>query len=239
VPRDTEYRLCTKFLNEFFNYSHKTIEIMATVNGSNQPQFNGKLGRVVYYLLNGVLIVRGIGERTSPPSVLELRGHMATKIVCGFIKALKPFINIGFELVAKKNKSLQHNEVYTYLRKNAIKGEYPSLEVDYAKVILTMGDMPLPPDPTVEIIEEGLKFTWAQVLEMFGAHWTDQVMLAAYFPELKKAIYLTAGARRNQGVEYLPLIGIQRGNHAEIYFSFIADDRTRIATSIYMGRVLW
>ena len=212
---------------------------MARAGGSNQPQFNGKLGRVVYYLLNGVLIARGIGERTSPPSVSELMVHMATKVVCAFIKTLKPFINIGYELTAKNKNSSPHNEAYTYLRKNALTGEYPNIGIDYEKVILTLGDMPLPLNPRVEMIEEGLKFVWEQTLEMFGAHWTDQVMLAAYFPSLHTAVYLTAGARRNQGVEYLPLSGIEHGNYAELYFSFIADDRTRIATSIYMGRLLW
>lgn len=212
---------------------------MATVGGNNQPQYNGKLGRVVYYLLNGVLVARGIGERTGPPSILELIGRMATKVVCAFIKPLKPFINIGFELEAKRNKSSPHNEAYTYLRRYALQGEYPDLEIDFSKVILTLGNMPLPPNPAVVLTDEGLRFTWEQQLEIFGAHWTDQVMLAAYFPALRSAYYLTAGARRNQGIEYLPLGGIPKGNDVEIYFSFIADDRTRIATSIYMGRLTW
>jgi len=212
---------------------------MATVGGSNQPQFRGKLGGVVYYLLNGVLVARGIGEITGPPSLLQLMGQLATKIVCAFMAPLKPFFNIGYELIAKKNKSSQHNEAYSYHRKNAIKGVYPDLEIDYEKVVMTTGTMPLPPNPTVEITEEGLTFRWDQELEIFGAHWTDQVMLVAYFPSLAKAVYLTAGARRNQGVEHLPLTGIENGNFVETYFSFIADDRTRIATSVYTGRLFW
>ena len=212
---------------------------MATVGGSNQPQFRGKLGGVVYYLLKGVLVARGIGENNGPPSLLQLVGQQSTKIVCAFMKPLKPFLNIGFELIAKANNTNQHNEAYAYLRKNAIKGEYPELVMDYEKVLVTTGTMPLPPHPTVVITDEGLTFRWDQELEIFGAHWTDQVMLVAYFPTLEQAVYLTAGARRNQGVEHLPLAGITRGNVCETYFSFIADDRTRIATSLYMGSLLW
>jgi len=212
---------------------------MATVGGSNQPQYNGKLGRVVYYMLNGVLVARGIGEYKGPPSVAQLSSRMATKMVCAFIEPLKPFFNIGYELLAKKNNSSPHNEAYSYHIKNALKGEYPNLEIDYRKVIMSTGGMPLPLDVAVAVTDEGLWFTWNQKEEVFGAHWTDHVMLAAYFPATNKAIYFTAGARRNQGAELLPLRGFERGQPVETYFSCIADDRTRVATSLYTGRLLW
>jgi len=212
---------------------------MATVGGSNQPQYRGKLGGVVYYLLNDVLVARTIGVNNNPPSPMQRAGWMATKIVSVFLKPLKSFINIGYELIAKKRKTNQYNEVYTYLRKNAVKGTYPDLEIDYEKVLLTSGKMPLPPNPMVVVTESGLSFTWDQEGEVRGAHWTDQVMLVAYFPVLNQAIYLTAGARRNQGAEQLPLTGIAHGYEVHTYFSFIADDRMRIATSIYTGKLLW
>ena len=212
---------------------------MATLGGSNQHQFRGKLGRVVYYVLKGKLVARGIGERTSPPSLLELAGYLAVKLVCAFLRPLKPFINIGYAHLAKANNTSPHNEAFAYHRKNVIIGTYPDLDLNYAKVILTQGNMPLPPHPTVKVTAEGLTFRWDQEPEVFGAHWTDQVMLAAYIPALNHAVYFTSGARRNQGVEHLPLEGIERGFHVETYLSFISDDGTRMATSLYMGRLLW
>jgi hypothetical protein len=211
---------------------------MATVGG-NQPPFRGRIGGIVYYYLNGVLVARTIGVNDGPPSVLQQAGRVATKIVANFLNPLKSFIKVGYELDAKINKSQAYNQAYSYLRKNAIKGTYPDLELDYGKVLLTWGGMPLPPNPRVAVTDRGLTFTWDIAGEVAGTHWTDQVMVVAYFPERNSAFYLTGGARRDAGAEFLPLDGMIRGQVVETYFSFIADDRSSIATSVYTGRLLW
>ena len=54
---------------------------MATVGGSNQPNFRGKLGGVVYYLLNDVLIARTIGVNNNPPTIPQLESRVATRVV--------------------------------------------------------------------------------------------------------------------------------------------------------------
>ena len=212
---------------------------MATVGGGNQPNFRGKLGGVVYYLLNDVLIARTIGVNNNPPTISQLESRMATRVVARFLKPLKLFINVGFELSAKQKKSNAYNEVFSYLRQNAIKGVYPEIDMEYEKVVLTSGTMPLPPNIRVWVTDLGLTFSWDQEGEVTGAHWSDQVMVVAYFPKLNRVIFYSAGARREQGVEHIPLQDFDHGNFVETYFSFIANDRRSIATSIYTGRLQW
>lgn len=212
---------------------------MATSDDGNFSGFRGKLGSIVYYYLNGRYVARTIGISTKEPSILQLAVRMIAKLISAFLSPLKAFIGVGFELKAKDTKTNQHNQAFSYISKNAIKGSYPEIEVDYQKVLLTLGNMPLPLNPEVKMTAAGLAFTWDTELKITGTHWTDQVMLVAYFPELNKAVYLTAGARRNEGVQHLPLTGIERGYVVETYFSFIAEDRKSIANSLYTGQLWW
>jgi hypothetical protein len=56
---------------------------MASVGG-NQPPFRGRIGGVMYYYLNGILVARTIGVNDGPHSALQLYGRIATNIVSNF-----------------------------------------------------------------------------------------------------------------------------------------------------------
>jgi len=149
------------------------------------------------------------------------------------------FIHIGFELEGKMTRTSAQNQAFSYIRKNAIIGAYPNVSIDYTKVLVTMGFIPLALDIEVSMDETGIVCTWRTELKVNGAHWADQVMIVAYCESLSKAVFLTAGARRYIGKEHMPIFNIPKGHDLEIYVSFISEDRKRIATSRYMGQLRW
>ncbi|MDB5020478.1 MAG: hypothetical protein JWQ28_1605, partial [Pedobacter sp.] len=46
------------------------------------------------------------------------------------------------------------------------------------------------------------------------------------------------GAKRNSGQDFLKIHPSYADKAMEIYISFVSDDRTRVATSMYLGRLI-
>lgn len=199
----------------------------------------GKLGQTVSYLLNGELVTRTIGITDKKPTKPQLTFRQKTKILNPFLKKVTEFINVGFELEAVKENKKPYAIAFGHNLVNAFKGTYPKMSIDFQKVKLSSGSMPLVSGIEVQVVNEGFKFNWNPDSIELGMHWTDQVMLLAYFPKLKKAMYITGGTNRDLGSCLLPLHTISRGHAAETYLSFITNDHRNISNSIYTGQWLW
>ena len=212
---------------------------MATLDDNGGPRFRGKLGRTIYYYVQGVYTARQIGFTDKDPTIPQLASRLATKMTSALLSPVKPFINVGFEALGKQARTNQHSEAFRYNRTNAIIGEYPNIGVDFEKVRFAMGNMPAPEGVQVVLTDSGLSFSWEDEFKIPGVNWSDQAMMLAYFPTLGKARYLSAGASRYLGKDFLPLLGIERGHIAETYFSFIANDRLTVCNSVYTGQIQW
>lgn len=209
------------------------------IGKKNSQRVVGKLGNTVGYFLNDKFIMRTIGEITGKPTKNQLSARQAVKATSAFLEPIMDFIHIGFELEGKKTRTSAQNQAFSYIRKNAVRGAYPNVSINYTKVLVTMGFIPLALDIEVSIDETGVVCSWGTDLKVNGAHWADQVMIVAYCAKLSKAMFLTAGAQRYHGKEHMPIFNIPKGHDLEIYVSFISEDRKRIATSRYMGQLRW
>lgn len=199
----------------------------------------GKVADTVTYILNGELVTRSIGVTNKKPTKPQLTFRQKTRVLNAFLKKIAGFVSVGFELEGLRENKRAYALAFGYNLINAFKGTYPKMSIDFTKVKLTAGDMPLVSGVTVEVGTEGFKFSWNPESESLGIHWTDQVMLMAYFPKLKKAMYITAGANRDLGNCLLPLYGTDHGYKAETYISFVSNDRRSISNSIYTGQWFW
>lgn len=214
---------------------------MGIVKGGIAQNFSGKVGNLIYSRQpDGTITVRQAAEVIQkPPTVKKLSTQGDTSICSKFLKPVKEFVQVGYELQSKIEKDNYHNSIASYIRLNAFTGVYPDRRIDFSKVLFTKGQMQPPEDATVALTEFGMAFTWNTEARIKGIHYSDQVMMLAYFPELKNARYMTAGAQRHQGKDLLVLNGISHGHIAEIYISFISDNRKSISDSVYLGQLIW
>lgn len=214
---------------------------MAIVKGGIALGFSGKHGNTIFsQQKDGTTIARQVPVASQkPPTVKTLSTLGDTAICSGFLNPIKEFAQVGYELQCKIEKRNYYNSISSYVRLNAFTSVYPNRRIDFSKVLVTKGQMQLPEDATVTLTEFGLAFTWNTETEAKGIHYSDQVMMLAYFPELEKAKYMTAGAQRHQGKDLLVLNGIPHGHIAEIYISFISDNRKSISDSVYLGQLIW
>ncbi|WP_316820502.1 DUF6266 family protein [Pedobacter gandavensis] len=200
---------------------------------------HGKVGGVVSYPLNGVLVTRGIGINNNPPTLRQLGVQQRTRVVNDFLKRVSEFTSVGFELKAKKTNKRTYALAFGYNWGFGLKGAYPDIQIDFEHVRLAEGQLPIVADFGLAVEEQGLRYNWNPDATIQGAHWSDQVMMLAYFPALQKAFYCTAGASRINGTDLLPIHYEHNDLVAETYLAFISNDRKRISNSVYTGQITW
>ena len=214
---------------------------MAIVTSGPMVGFSGSVGGFTYYILpDGRTCVKRKNSKSSvPPTPLQIANRADTAMVSKFMKSFKEFISVGYQLEAKKNHQNPHNMMVRYIRKHAIEGVYPNRKINIAKVLVTNGKLPSAAETSVTVNEQGLTFKWSTELVRKLSHYSDQVMMLAYFPKIQETAYVLAGAQRHVGTDMLNLTGIKKGTAAEVYIAFITNDHTGISDSIYLGQYDW
>lgn len=199
--------------------------------------YAGRIGDLVFYRINDKPVVRVIGRINVLPTMAQLRNRQEMAVVTAFVQSILFFIKIGYGPRAIKAKRNAYNMAVSFHKKYAIKGSYPDIEIDFGKVMISTGDLLIAQDPGVLQISKGLLFSWfINPLKPLQTD-LDQVMLMAYFPTAKVGIYLYPGVTRHEGRAVLEIpINLQIG-FAETYISFINEDRSEVADSVYLGRV--
>lgn len=213
---------------------------MAIVTSGPYVGFVGTIDGITYYQLKDG---RTVAKRKNTKSEIPLTPDqlsvlMDTWLFAQFMKPLKGFVLVGYACEALLLNVNPYNAMVSSLRKNVIQGTYPKRSIDFSKVLMTKGTLPAAESSAV-ITETGLAFTWDTALVRKTSYYSDQVMMLAYFPELKEVRYITAGAARHKGKDLLSLEGIKKGYQAEVYLSFITDDRKSISNSVYVGSFNW
>lgn len=200
--------------------------------------FIGTIGNIEGYMFRGKMVCRTKRIKTTkPPTEKQLASRQKMKLVKEFIGAFIEIVRTGFAYnVIGKDHSAYDAAIGWHI-KNAITGEYPHQTINYAAVRFSLG----PIDPTdlgamTETNNDQLIFTWKP--DHSFLHANDRVMLLAYAPALKEAVFTQCGARRSAGTDSLILPVSEWGKDivVETYLSFITENGIRCMDSIYTGR---
>jgi hypothetical protein len=199
---------------------------------------NGKVGNMVYYVKDGKQIVRGKGKTTTPPSAAQLQNRAEMAAAVAFVKPVVEFVNVGFTVSKQDFETGKgpFNLAVGYNKINAVTGINPDVTIDYAKALVAKGQLKMAIDSDVELKTNGLQFTWGMASNGDWLYDQDEVMMLAYFPELKQGIYELAGAKRRDCTDFLFLPAELITEHMEVYISFVSSNRKKTANSTYLGR---
>lgn len=197
----------------------------------------GTTGPLTGYVLNGQNIVKMVPHPNPNRSDNQKANSQKMKVVNAFLYQLSPLLKVGFGIAAKGTTKNYYNLAVSYNKKFGVKGEFPHIEMDYPNVLISQGNLLPALNPTVEVVPEGLKFSWDQAVGYTKERGFDQVMLLAYAPGSERIRMIRYGAERCEGSETLHIVDDMINEPIETYISFINDDRTAVATSIYTGRL--
>ncbi|MBC8985562.1 hypothetical protein H9X96_07215 [Pedobacter sp. N36a] len=198
---------------------------------------SGKIGRIVYYELNGQPVMRSIGK-AGKPSLKQQANHQAMAVTTRFLSHLKDFINNGFELETRGTIRNQHNLAVSQIKKNALKGAYPNINIDYEKVELSKGTLIKPKDLQMEKIAEGLQISWDSAYSYgTGAQYDDTLQLAVCFPATGKKTIELNFAKRKDGTAFLPLSEEELLQPMEVYLFLRAANHDSVSDTVYLGNL--
>ncbi|WP_316837084.1 DUF6266 family protein [Pedobacter nutrimenti] len=203
-------------------------------NGLHGPH-TGRIGNIVYYVLNGKNVARKIGKTTKPPSLAQLKVRLITKLVSQFLSPLKEFIHVGFSIEHLGTDKNAFNLAVEYNKPQVVKGTYPNLEIAYDKVLLSKGSLKPVVNLHTEECPAGLCFNWDTNPQMAWQESTDQAMVLVCFPEQKKVFYTLFGSSRLSGSMEQAFPASLKGKYMESYISFISADRRQLSDSTYAG----
>jgi hypothetical protein len=208
---------------------------MGKLIGGIFGQVKGKVGKVVSYKLLGEDVVRMVGKNNHEPTLAQLDCRQRLKVLAGVQKPIKEFIKIGFRYVAAMENKYPANIATSYNYQHALTGDYPDIAVDFPKLRVAQGELPMAINATVEEFEQGLRFSWDTGDWMDFDERRHRAMLMAYFPELQRATFHYNGATRYDGIDILPVAENLRGAFMETYLSFVDLGSGKAANSVYVG----
>ncbi|RYY71292.1 MAG: hypothetical protein EOO13_03650 [Chitinophagaceae bacterium] len=211
---------------------------MGTISKGILGGFSGTVGTVVGGNWKGIDYIRskGEGRRNNHPSPAQLAQQLKFGIGIRFLQSVSQFIAVGFNQYAIKKTS--SNVALRYLLKNAITGVFPTYGLSYADVMVSRGDLPNAGAPVAAMGTGSiLTFSWTDNTGMGIARAADQAMLLAYCPDLKQAVYTTAGASRSALTDSLNLAQFA-GRQVHTFIGFKSENNANVATSIYTGQYL-
>lgn len=207
---------------------------MAIAENGPNGYHRGRIGNILYYVLNGKNVSRKIGISTKPFTEAQHKHNMVTKIRSKFFRDVLDFINTGFSAEAIEysdngfNWAVKNNQ-------NIITGTYPDLNIAYNQVMLSKGKLKPVQNCKATATTDGIEYTWDTDPEMAWPDATDQVMTLAYFPEQQRVFYTLFGNSRLSGSDLLEIPPSMRGKYMETYLSLISADRKQLSDSIYTG----
>lgn len=200
--------------------------------------FSGKVGTVVGSSWRGIKYMRSLaakrGNAMASEKQLEQQARFA--LITGFLKPIKPILEIGFKNYAIGKTG--YNSAHSYNLKNALAGITPNLTIDYNMVLISRGDLPPTPSVTATSITAGrLDLGWENNTGKGKAKAGDQLMLVVFCPELAEAVYSVSDATRAVATLQHALPADFSGETVEVFVSWLSEDGKDVSNSKYVGSV--
>jgi hypothetical protein len=210
---------------------------MARIDQGIMGAFHGIIGKIEGYTRKGQAIIRARRRPVTKTSLAQHACRQSMKVVNEFTHPITNYVRMGFELEAAPTTKTANNLAKSYQLLHGLKGEYPNIEIDYPKVRVTSGVLPVARNPKVVLEDNQLHFSWEQDEGADGKSNSDQVLLLVYYPDRKEATQTYARSKRSEMKETLQIPRLKPGERIETYISFISATRKKISNSVYVGAI--
>ena len=209
---------------------------MGTINKGILGGFSGTVGTVIGGSWKGIDYMRSQpARRSGTASQPQLEQQAKFSLVVKFLQSMTSLVMVTFNNYAIKMTGF--NSALSYNIKNVITGTYPAYAIDYAKVLVSRGDLPNASGPAAAAAAGSIiNFTWNDNSGMGKAAATDRAVLVVYSSTMNLTIYDLEAAQRNAGTASINAATFS-GETVEVYIGFMSEDGREIATSIYLGQV--
>lgn len=155
-------------------------------------------------------------------------------LVSKFIHSISKMLESCYPATGKMTGT---NNAFSRVYHHAITREYPHLELDGSRILVSLGELHNGGAPSVVATGNGqVQFSWADNSDGLMALKDDRSVPLLYCPGLKQSIYTLSGAPRNAGTCSLDAKAF-RGKEVDTWISFRSAVGMLAASSIYTGKL--
>jgi hypothetical protein len=210
---------------------------MATFEKGILGGFSGKVGNVVGARWRGKNVMRSLPQRGNyTPTEKQEEQRLKFKTVIGFLSPIVDVLNLYFgNPQGDKSRS---NLATSYHLKNAVVSGPEGMEMDYAKVLISKGDLRgLDGGTLAAAAGQTLNFGWQDNSGQGKATATDAFIVVVYVPDLNLFYNNLAVATRDATTATVTLPDFMASFEVEVWASFSKATTNFAAISTYMGAV--
>jgi hypothetical protein len=202
--------------------------------------FSGKVGNVV-----GVVpkkgrkrtdpVMRAVPKKSNRPAT-ALQKYQRERLKCA-TTFLKPFIVLlrGWQQLNDDDDNNYRTALSWHMRK-ALTGTGPQFGIDYSKVILTRGELPLPARIDMSAAGSAVQFNWTDN-SGHGVARASDLFLAVFYNDNKKDQEYDFSASRSAGTMSFHLPADWAGDVVHCWVSFVSKKWRRQGNGVYLGVV--
>jgi hypothetical protein len=210
---------------------------MATFEKGILGGFSGKVGNVVGSKWRGKNVMRSLPQRGKyTASTKQEEQREKFKTVMGFLSPMIDVLNLYFG--NQQGDRSRFNLATSYHLKNAVLSTPLGMEMEYAKVLISKGDLRgIDGGTLVAAANQVLTFTWQDNSGQGKATATDAFMVVAYAPDLNLFYTDLAVAIRDATTATVTLPDFMTSFEVEVWASFSKPETNFAAISTYLGAV--
>ena len=210
---------------------------MATFEKGILGGFSGKVGNVVGSRWRGKNVMRSLPQRGSYTATeKQEEQRQKFKTVIGFLSPIVEILNSYFG--SPQGDKSRANLATSYHLKNAVINTGTGMVMDYAKVLISKGDLRgIDGGSVTAAAAQTLNFGWQDNSGQGKATATDELMVVVYAPDLNLFYTNIAVATRDATTATVTLPNFMASFEVEVWASFSKPTTNYAAISTYMGAV--
>lgn len=209
---------------------------MGTIKQGILGGFSGKVGTVIGGSWKGISYMRSQAQSVKNPRTdgqLSQRSKFA--LALDFLKPLTDIVRTGFKLYT--NKQTAFNAAMSYTLANAISGDYPDYELNFASALISRGALTSATNGAATSANGSVTVTWGDNTSVGTAKATDKALIAVLNADKGEAVTVSAGETRSTATQTVAVPADWMGEEVQVYLGFISADAKEVANSVYLGSV--
>ena len=212
---------------------------MGKINVGILGAFIGKVGSVVGSVVNGKAVIRAIPQGSgSTPTKKQEEQHRLMAAANALLLPMLGFLKVGF--ARRANGMTEMNAATSYNLKNALQATDGDVAVDYSKVRVSLGNLPLlVHNVRAQVLADGtarsLEVAWENNSLAFGAADDDRVMLLVTNHDDFTCKYDMEAGLRSDGSLSATLPNGWAGTSFSAYMALRSADGRQVSESLHLG----
>lgn len=212
---------------------------------TNNGLYSGRLGNLIYYIIDGKQYVRTFVVPNNPRTPRQQQHRCKIKTCGEYLRNFKKVIHIGYQGTPGRyqeyNEATQYHLMYAMEETTPENSEEFSFRVVPEKVRLSRGDIKQPEIYSCVRTGHTINLTWNPVLGTYSNRLTDAMAVVAYIPGKKVATNFLTGTRSDgSGIMLLPPDYTEPAMLWAFFWNgqrSAEPDRRNVSDSVYLGEV--